>query len=119
MSSYLPTVPEAILLDLYASAAEPTRWPRALDQICQQTGASSAVVMALSFDNGLTRMLWAAKDSRTERMQHPAHSSVPNSSNPRLDHRRALRGLNRIAGDELLFDAGDEARVRLQQELAA
>ncbi|GAA6140985.1 hypothetical protein NBRC116584_08030 [Hydrogenophaga sp. 5NK40-0174] len=38
--------------------------------------------------------------------------------NPRLEPQRVLRGLDRVASDELLFDPDDEARPRLQQQLA-
>jgi DNA-binding CsgD family transcriptional regulator len=119
MSSHTSPLPNALLLDLYAGAAEPARWPQALDQICLQTGACSAVGIAFSFDQGRTRIHWKALDSRLGSMPFPADSDVPTDSHPRLDARRALRGLNRIVGDEVLFDRGDAALPRLQQQMAA
>lgn len=119
MSSHTSPLPNALLLDLYASAAEPARWPHALDQICLQTGACSAVGIAFSYDQGRTRIHWKALDSRLGSIPFPADSDVPTDSHPRLDARRAPRGLNRIVGDEVLFDPGDAALPRLQQQMAA
>jgi DNA-binding CsgD family transcriptional regulator len=119
MSPHLSTLTDKTLLDLYASAAEPARWPRALDQLCLQTGARSAVAVAFSLDNGRTQIHWKAMDSRAGRIQFPPDSNVPTNSNPRVDHRRVLRSLNRIIDDEGWFDPGDEACRRLQQQLAA
>jgi DNA-binding CsgD family transcriptional regulator len=119
MSSDLSFLHGATLLDLYASAADPARWPRALDQICLQMGAGLAAAIAFSYDDGRTRIHWNALDSRTGLIQFPMDSNVPSNSNPRLDQKRALRGLNRIVGDEVLFDAGDEALAHLQQQMAA
>lgn len=116
--SQLPALADSTLLDLYAGAAEPTRWTRALDRLCTETGACSAVAQAFSFVDGRTRIHWAMQDSHTAERRGPPEDGVTDSQNPRLDPRRALRGLNRIAGDEELFDPGDDARPRLQQQLA-
>jgi hypothetical protein len=118
MSSHPPSPHDALLLDLYASAAEPSRWPRALDQVCAQTGACLAAVIAFSVDEGRTRIHWKALDSRSGRIEFPADSNVPTDSNPRLDPQRVPRGLNRLVTDEDLFDPGDEALPRLQQQMA-
>jgi DNA-binding CsgD family transcriptional regulator len=119
MSSDFSALPDALLLDLYASAAEPARWPHALDQLCLQTGARSAAAVAFSFDHGRTRIHWTALDSRLGRIKLPAKADLPTNSHPRLDSRRALRALNRIVGDEVLFDSGDAALPRLRQQMAA
>jgi DNA-binding CsgD family transcriptional regulator len=119
MSFPLPALPDALLLDLYGSAAEPARWPHSLDQICLQTGAFSAAAIAFSYDNGRARVHWMALDSRAGRIPFPADRNVLNESNPRLDFRRVPRGLNRVVGDEVLFDPGEESRQRLQQQMAA
>jgi DNA-binding CsgD family transcriptional regulator len=119
MSSHLSALPDSLLLDLYAGAAEPARWPRALDQICVQTGACAATAIAFSYDNGRPRVHWKATDSRTGRMQIPANCIALKDSSPRLELRRVPRGLNRIVGDEELFDPGEEALRRLQQQMAA
>jgi DNA-binding CsgD family transcriptional regulator len=119
MSSPPPPQHDALLLDLYASAAEPSRWPRALDQICAQTGACLAAVIAFSYDQGRAEIHWKALDSRTARIQVPQDNEVVTNSNPRLDPRRVPRGLNRLVGDEVLFDPGEESLPRLQQQMAA
>jgi DNA-binding CsgD family transcriptional regulator len=119
MSSHHSALPDALLLDLYGSAAEPARWPHALDQICQQTGACFAAAVVFSYDNGRARVHWMSLDSRTGRIQFPVDGNVLNETNPRLDIRRVPRGLNRVVGDEVLFDPGEEAFPRLQQKMAA
>lgn len=112
-------LPDPLLLDLYACTAEPARWPAALDRLCAETGACSAVVQAFSLDGSQASIHWSAQDSRTPQRPAPLSNGVSDDGNPRLAPTRALRGLNRIAGDNDLFDAGDEARPRLQQQLAA
>jgi hypothetical protein len=106
------------LLALYASTADAALWPRALDRLCSDTGACSAVVQAFRFDDGRARVLWTMQDSRTGAQRAVPSHGVVDDGNPRLDPRRALRGLNRIASDDQPFDAGDTARPRLQQQLA-
>ncbi|HSW07298.1 helix-turn-helix transcriptional regulator [Aquabacterium sp.] len=110
--------PDGLLLDLYASAAEPTRWSSTLDRLCAETGAYSAVVQAFSFDGARAQIHWSAQDSQTRKRHALSSAGISDSGNPRLDPQRALRGLNRIAGDDELFDPGDIARPRLQQQLA-
>jgi DNA-binding CsgD family transcriptional regulator len=120
MSSRPSALPDALLLDLYASAAEPARWPHALDQICQQTGACLASVIAFSFNNGRAQIQWRALDSRTGRIQSEATHPLPDSSDPRIELRRVPRGLNRIVSNEDLFDPGEEALLQsLRQQMAA
>lgn len=116
--SPLSSAADATLLDLYAGTADPGLWPRALDRLCADTGACSAVVQAFSFEGGRARIHWLMQDSRTsaQRALPPGH--VVHDGNPRLARDRALRGLNRIARDDELFDPGDEARPQLQQQLA-
>jgi DNA-binding CsgD family transcriptional regulator/PAS domain-containing protein len=113
----VPMQPDALLLDLYAGAAEPGRWPHALDRLCAATGARSAVVQAFTFEGGTAHVHWVMQDSRTQaQLRNPR--GVGDGNNPRLDPKRALRGLNRVAGDEHLFEPGDDARPRLEHELA-
>jgi DNA-binding CsgD family transcriptional regulator len=119
MSSHPSPLPNALLLDLYAGAAESARWSHALDQICLQTGACAAAASAFSYDNGRPRIHWKALDSRSARVQLPPDSTVLKDSSPCLDIRRVPRGLDRIAGDEDLFDPGEVALTRLRQQLAA
>lgn len=112
------TQPDPLLLDLYASATNPARWSSALDRLCAETGAHSAVLQAFRFDAALAHTQWSVQDSRTLQ-RHPLYAaSISDGGNPRLDPMRALRGLNRIAGDNELFDPGDIAKPRLQQQLA-
>jgi DNA-binding CsgD family transcriptional regulator/PAS domain-containing protein len=106
---------DALLLDLYACAAEPGRWPGVLDRLCAQTGARSAVVQAFSFDGPHARIQWTVQDSHTGRQQLTFPADAPN---PRLTPRNALRGLNRLVRDDHLFDSGDAAAPRLQRQLA-
>lgn len=110
--------PDELLLDLYASAAQPSRWAQSLDRLCASTGACSAVVQAFRFEDGRARIFWSARDSRTLSRWVMEPDGVADSDNPRLDHRRALRGLDRVAWDEVLFEPDDEARPMLQQRLA-
>lgn len=115
-SAYL-SKPDELLLDLYASAAQPSRWTQSLDRLCATTGACSAVVQAFRFEQGQAHILWTARDSRTLAGLANEPQGLADD-NPRLNHRRALRGLDRVAGDEVLFEPGDEARPMLQQRLA-
>jgi DNA-binding CsgD family transcriptional regulator/PAS domain-containing protein len=110
--------PDELLLDLYASAAQPARWAQSLDRLCVITGAHSAVVQAFRFEQGRAHILWSARDSRTLSRWMLEPQGVADSDNPRLDRQRVLRGLDRVANDELLFEPDDEARPMLQQRLA-
>jgi DNA-binding CsgD family transcriptional regulator/PAS domain-containing protein len=116
-SAYL-TKPDEMLLDLYASAAQPARWTQSMDRLCALTGAQSAVVQAFRFDQERARVLWSAQDSLTRATSSTQSHDLESGDNPRIDRRRVLRGLGRVATDELLFDPDDEARPRLQQRLA-
>lgn len=116
-SAYL-SKPDELLLDLYASASQPSRWTQSLDRLCVSTGACSAVVQAFRFEQGRAQVLWSARDSRTLAAPVTEPHGLADGDNPRLNLRRALRGLGRVAGDEVLFDPGDEARPLLQQRLA-
>lgn len=116
-SAYLRK-PDELLLDLYASAAQPARWTQSMDRLCSLTGAQSAVVQAFRFEGGRAQVLWSAQDSQTGVTSAVQSPDLAAGDNPRMDQRRVLRGLDRVANDELLFDPGDEARPRLQQRLA-
>lgn len=110
--------PDQLLLDLYAGAAQPVRWVQSMDRLCSLTGAQSAVVQAFRFEGGQARVLWSAQDSRTQAVTSVQSPELNTGENPRLEQRRVLRGLDRVANDDLLFDPDDEARPRLQQRLA-
>ena len=110
--------PDELMLDLYAGAAQPARWVQSMDRLCSLTGAQSAVVQAFRFEGGQAQVLWSAQDSRTRAVTSVHSPELNTGDNPRLDQRRVLRGLDRVASDELLFDPDDEARPRLQQRLA-
>ncbi|UJW82634.1 helix-turn-helix transcriptional regulator [Hydrogenophaga sp. SL48] len=110
--------PDELMLDVYAGAAQPARWVRSMDGLCSLTGAHSAVVQAFRFEGGQAQVLWSAQDSRTRAVTSVQSPELNTGDNPRLEQRRVLRGLDRVACDELLFDPDDEARPRLQQRLA-
>ncbi len=110
--------PDELLLDLYASAAQPSRWTDSLDRLCASMGACSAVVQAFRFEGEHANVLWVARDSRTLAGLAREPRGLADRDNPRLNYQRALRGLGRVAGDEQLFDPGDEARPQLAQRLA-
>lgn len=110
--------PDDLLLDVYASAAEPSRWTASMDRICDAMGAYSAAVQAFSFVDGRAQVHWFAADSRSAARLAAQPAGVVDGDNPRLDHRRALRGLDRVVSDDVLFDPGDESRFRLQNRLA-
>jgi DNA-binding CsgD family transcriptional regulator/PAS domain-containing protein len=110
--------PDQLLLDLYAGAAQPVRWVQSMDRLCSLTGAQSAVVQAFRFEGGQARVLWSAQDSRTQAVTSVQSPELNTGENPRLEQSRVLRGLDRVANDDLLFDPDDEARPRLQQRLA-
>jgi DNA-binding CsgD family transcriptional regulator len=57
------------------------------------------------------------QDSRT-RQRHVSLPHGVTDDNPRLDPQRALRGLNRVARDEELFDPDDAEYSRLRHQLA-
>lgn len=110
--------PDDLMLDLYAGAAQPARWVQSMDRLCSLTGAQSAVVQAFRFEGEQARVLWSAQDSRTRAVTSMQSPDLDKGENPRLALNRVLRGLDRVASDELLFDPDDEARPRLQQRLA-
>lgn len=110
--------PDELMLDLYAGAANPARWVQSMDRLCSLTGAQSAVVQAFRFEGGQAQVLWSAQDSRTRAVTSVQSPELNTGENPRLEQRRVLRGLDRVASDEQLFDPDDEARPRLQQRLA-
>ena len=109
---------DALLLDLYACAGEPARWPLVLDRLCAETGACSAVLQAFSFDGSRLRMHWSVQDSRGVQHQALYAARIANEGNPRLDPQRVARGLNRLARDEDLFDPWDVSQLALQAQLA-
>lgn len=110
--------PDQLMLDLYAGAAQPAKWMQSMDRLCSLTGAQSAVVQAFRFEGGQAQVLWSAQDSRTRAVTSVQSPELNTGENPRLEPGRVLRGLGRVADDELLFDPDDEARPRLQQRLA-
>lgn len=108
-----------LLLDIYACPGEPRRWAGALDRLCQETGACSAVIQTFQVCGTELRMHWSVQDSRTRASQAHQPSKIFDERNPRLDMGRMLRGLNRIARDEDLFERGDGAQQQLHEQLAA
>jgi DNA-binding CsgD family transcriptional regulator/PAS domain-containing protein len=110
--------PDELMLDLYAGASQPARWGQSMDRLCRLTGAQSAVLQAFRFEGGQAHVLWSAQDSQTRAVTSVQLPELNTGENPRLEQRRVLRGLDRVASDELLFDPDDEARPRLQQRLA-
>lgn len=109
---------DPLLLDLYGSVAEPSRWPRALDRLCDETGARSAVIQVFDFEADGVRLHWQVMDGHTTVQQGQPQRRLTAADNPRLARHRGLRGLNRVVGDDELFDCGDPAREALQQRLA-
>ncbi|MDR7149750.1 DNA-binding CsgD family transcriptional regulator/PAS domain-containing protein [Hydrogenophaga palleronii] len=118
MSTAYLRKPDELLVDLYASAAQPERWTQSMDRLCSITGAQSAVVQAFRFEQGRAQVFWSAQDSRTRDTTSVQSPELASGDNPRMDQHRVLRGLDRVASDDLLFDPEDEARPRLQQRLA-
>lgn len=110
--------PDELLLDVYASATQPARWTQSMDRLCHLTGAHSAVVQAFRFEKGRAHVLWSAQDARTRVTTSVHLPEIASGDNPRMEQRRALRGLDRVAGDEQLFDPDDQARPQLHQRLA-
>ena len=108
---------DALLLDFYACPSEPQRWIGALDRLCHEMGARSAVVQTFQMCGTQLRMQWSVQDSCTRGMG--LRPRIEDENNPRLKVDRMLRGLNRIARDEDLFDREDSARHQLQQQLAS
>lgn len=109
---------DALLLDLYACPGETGRWIGALDRLCSEMGARSAVVQTFQVRNSQIRMHWSAQDSGTLARRSSLPSRVEDERNPRLSLTRMQRGLNRIARDEDLFDRDDEVHRQLQEQLA-
>jgi DNA-binding CsgD family transcriptional regulator/PAS domain-containing protein len=108
---------DALLLDFYACPSAPQRWVGALDRLSHEMGARSAVVQTFQMCGSQLRMHWSVQDSSTRSIG--LRSKVEDERNPRLNMDRMLRGLNRIARDEDLFDREDGARHQLQQQLAS
>lgn len=107
-----------LLLQLYACAAQPAQWSLALDQLCTETGACSAVVQTFELGTEGVRLGWQISDSRTQRNSPVDCPQVTGDHNPRLQTHRINRGLNRVVRDDELFDRHDPGRATLQADLA-
>lgn len=113
------TVPDQLLLHLYACPGEPGRWPGVLDQICRATGARSAVVQRFERGDGDgLAVAWSSADHDTLAAEAGPKTGLAGAGNPRIAPRRIARGLDRVVRDEDLFDPGDADQARLQAQLA-
>ena len=114
------TVPDQLLLHLYACPGEPGHWPGVLDQICRATGARSAVVQRIERDQAGLAVAWSSADHATLAGEgEPRHKSeLAGAGNPRIAPGRIARGLDRVVRDADLFDPGDAEQARLQAQLA-
>ena len=109
---------DELLLQLYACASQPAHWRLALDQLCAETGACSAVVQTFELGTEGVRLGWQVSDSRTERNRPIDCPQVTGEHNPRLQSHRFNRGLNRVVRDDELFDRHDPGWAALQADLA-
>lgn len=109
---------DELLLQLYACASQPANWTQALDQLCTETGACSAVVQTFELGTEGVRLGWQVSDSRTQRQRPLDCPQVTGENNPRLQTHRFKRGLNRVVRDDELFDRHDPGLVTLQADLA-
>ena len=112
------TVPDQLLLHLYACPGEPGRWPGVLDQICRATGARSAVVQRIERVQGALAVAWSSADPATLAAEAEPGTGLADAANPRIAGERFARGLDRVVRDEDLFAAGDAGQARLQARLA-
>lgn len=109
---------DEFLLQLYACASQPSHWPLALDRLCAQTGARSAVVQTFEPGTDGVRLGWQVSDTATQRNAPPDCPRVTSCRNPRLQSHRIARGLNRVVRDHELFDRHDPECATLQADLA-
>ena len=109
-----------IVLDLYASASEASRWPQALDRLCQQIGVRSAVIQRFRKSAHSIDQLWAARDSFSTSNAALHDRFVNNADNPRYDVRLTKPQMcNRIIRDEERFATVSQDRIdRFRQRLA-
>lgn len=115
------TVPDQLLLQLYACPGEPGRWPGVLDQICRATGARSAVVQRIergTGNGGGLAVSWSSADHATLAGEGGPRTGLADAGNPRIAARRIARGLDRVVRDEDLFEPGDAEQARLHAQLA-
>lgn len=106
-----------MLLDLYRCAREQQGWPRVLDRLCEETRARSVVLQAFRFDRDGVRVIWQASDTWTAR--HASfETQLGNVCNPRIDRDRMLGAMDRVVGDDDIFERSDPTRESMRAQLA-
>jgi DNA-binding CsgD family transcriptional regulator len=112
---------DALLLDLYACPADRSRWPVVLDQVCQATGARSAVVQLIVHHGCRQWSRWMVRDSESTAAADAHDLQMSDDVNPRVRTGRgpALLGSKPILRDGDFFAPDDPALAELKQRLAA
>lgn len=112
----IATFSDPLLLHLYGSCTESKRWREALDILCTETGARSAVVHAIRVRGSQVHSYWTAHDTWLDSFCYDAF--ISDLSNPRLECERLRRVAGGLASDEDLFHDVERPIVkRLQTKL--
>jgi DNA-binding CsgD family transcriptional regulator/PAS domain-containing protein len=109
-----------ILLDLYHCPAEPDRWRRVLDCVCDKVGVASAVVQQFRASENAVEHMWTVRDSASLRNAELHDRLVNNNANPRLNLRLGRPfGHNAVVRDSDRFDPGCPHWAGLRERLRA
>lgn len=106
-----------MLLDLYRCAREQQGWPRVLDRLREETRARSVVLQAFRLDRDGVRVIWQASDTWTAR-NASSETQLSTVCSPRIDRDRMLGAVDRVVGDDDIFELGDPARESMRAQLA-
>lgn len=116
----MSTVPNDLLLSVYACAQEPTRWGHVLDLICERLRVRSAVLQLLPRERTGSFQQWIARDTHSLANAALHDALINNPSNPRLDQRVAEPVVHgRFTRDRERFRAGCPHFAQLRQRSAA
>ena len=110
---------DPLLLQIYGGCTDTARWRLALDEVCAQTGAVSAVLQGLRIEGARAVPFWMAHDSYIDFDAYRA--TISDAGNPRLEAGRILKALTKskpVQGDDGLFAPAEQPiRQRLNEQL--
>lgn len=109
---------DPLLLKIYGSCTDMSRWSPVLDELCAQTGAVSAVLQALHLDGERATTVWMAHDSYIDMDAYQA--TIADAGNPRLEAKRFMKVATdgTVVEDDGLFEPEEQPlRGRFTQQL--
>ena len=112
----MATFSDPLLLRLYGSCTESRQWREALDLLCTETGARSAVVQAIRVKDSQVRTYWTAHDTWLDMFCYDTF--ISDVTNPRMQCDRMFKVSGGLGGDADLFSEAERPMVqRLQAQL--